>query len=440
MPRQPEVHFRLKPEDQNGKHTIYLQFIYRGNRLFYSFGQTVRSSDWNKSKQRVKNKQTTTADGKFALNDLLDNLKKICEKTYNESLRTGIPTPAQLKKPLEDFLNQNHHDVSKPTLYSLAERFINGEIKVKGKDKSKGSLNNYHAVTMHLKAFEKITKTQVSFETINLDFFYRYVTFLKTLKNQKKQPISPNTIAKDISILKVFMSEAVDLGYTTNIQFKHKKFAFNEVETDHVYLNEKELNDLYKFDLSQNKKLEQVRDLFIFGAWVGLRFGDFSNVKMENIVPIKGDYFNKKITQKTKEEVIIPCDPTILDIFKKYSSSPNKLPKKISNQKFNSYIKELCKEAGTANISPVSAMLEKGRLSTNPKLELWECITSHTARRSFATNYYLQGFPTIDLMKMTGHRTERAFLRYIRVSKLDSAIRLSVHIKKRWSEKLLMVA
>jgi hypothetical protein len=51
----------------------------------------------------------------------------------------------------------------------------------------------------------------------------------------------------------------------------------------------------------------------------------------------------------------------------------------------------------------------------------------------------LQGFPTIDLMKITGHRTERSFLKYIRVSKLDTAKRLSEHIKANWSKKLQML-
>ncbi len=452
MPRQPEVHFRLKPQlekklnpkdgkklnpkEENIKCSIYLQFIYNGNRLYYSFGQTIQSDNWNFNKQRVKKKDTTTSDGKFSLNELLDEFEKICVKTYNESLKTGIPTPAQLKKPMEDFLNQNHKDDSgKPTFYTLAERFINGEIKVKGKDKSRGSINNYRSVKKHLKEFEVKTKSTVSFEAINLDFFYKYTTFLKDVLE-----LSINTIAKDISILKVFMGEAVDLGYTTNMQFKHKKFAFNEVETDQVYVSEKELNDLYKFDLSHNKKLEQVKDLFIFGAWVGLRFSDFSNIKPEYIVEIEGEYFIKMITQKTKELVIIPCNRTVLDIFEKYQHSPNKLPKSISNQKFNDYIKDVCKEAGMAENSPVKEMIEKGRLSTTPELQLWQCISSHSARRSFATNYYLQGFPTLDLMKITGHRTERAFLKYIRVSKLDAAKRLSAHMKKRWSEKMLKVA
>lgn len=225
------------------------------------------------------------------------------------------------------------------------------------------------------------------------------------------------------------MGEAIDLGYTNNLQFKHRKFVVDQVDTDAVYLTERELTALYMFDFSSNKRLE-VRDLFVFGAWVGLRFSDYSNVKPENIVRIDGEYFVKIITQKTKELVVVPCNTVVLAIFEKYKQNRNKLPHSISNQKFNEYLKEVCQLAG---------LTEKGRLSTDPKLELWECISIHTARRSFATNYYLQGFPTLDLIKITGHTTEKVFLNYIRHTKLDTAKRLSKHIKA-WSEKMLRVA
>ena len=127
-----------------------------------------------------------------------------------------------------------------------------------------------------------------------------------------------------------------------------------------------------------------MRDLFVFGAWVGLRFSDFSNIKPENIVKSDDDYYIKIITQKTKELVIIPCNPVVLEIFEKYKNNSNKLPKAISNQKFNDYIKEVCE---------LAELTEKGRLSSRPKERLCDLISSHTARRSFATNYYLQGFP-----------------------------------------------
>ena len=428
MPRKPQVNFRLKPEGKDGLSNIVLDFAYQKRRLRYEFGQSIKPIDWNDKKQRVKNKLATTNDGKFALNDMLDNLESTCLRAYSEALKDGIPDTNILKHALDTLIDKNHNNAevsNKPTLFSLAQRFINGEIKFRGKDKSQSSLDNYSAVTKHLKAYQTFSKLRVDFDTIDLDFFYSYVNYLK-----HKQKLAVNTIAKDISIIKVFMGEAVDLEYTDNMKFRHKKFAFNEEETDNVYLTEDELTQLYALKIA-NKKLEEVRDLFIFGAWVGLRFSDFSNIKPENIIQIYGDFFIKMITQKTKELVIIPCNPVVMEIFEKYANRPNRLPKTISNQKFNEYIKDVCK---------LAEFNEKGRVSTKPKEILADLVSSHTARRSFATNYYLQGFPTIDLMKITGHKTERSFLKYIRVSKLDTAKRLSEHIKANWSRKLLSVA
>ena len=427
MSRKPQVNFRLKPEGKDGFSNIVLDFAYQKRRLRYEFGQSVKPIDWNDKKQRVKNKLTTTNDGKFALNDMLDNLEQTCVRTYSESLKDGIPDPIIIKRTLDLLIDKNHNnaDISnKPTLFTLAQRFINGEIKFRGKEKSKGSLSNYAAVTKHLREYQIYSKSKINFDSIDLDFFYSYVSYLKNILK-----LAVNTIAKDIAIIKVFMGEAVDLEYTDNMKFRHKKFTFNEEETDNVYLTEDELKVLYELEIS-NKKLDEVRDLFIFGAWVGLRFSDFSNIKLENIIQIEGDYFIKMITQKTKELVIIPCNPLVLEIFKKYDSRPNKMPKTISNQKFNEYIKDVCK---------LAELNEKGRVSAKPNEILANLVSSHTARRSFATNYYLQGFPTIDLMKITTHKTERSFLKYIRVSKLDTAKRLSEHIKANWSKKLMSV-
>jgi len=100
----------------------------------------------------------------------------------------------------------------------------------------------------------------------------------------------------------------------------------------------------------------------------------------------------------------------------------------MSDVKFNRYIKEVAEFVGPTSTE---------RVATTPDIKLCELIASHTERRSFATNYYLQGFPTIDLMKITGHTTERSFLKYIRISKLDTAKRLQLHIKKNWSKYLL---
>lgn len=432
MPRNPEVNFYLKPVDKEGKSLIFLNFKYSSNRLFFSFGERIKPENWNYKKQRSKRKDINTTDGNHSLNDLLDNLQSICLKSYLLEKTKGIPTPEKLRSYLTEFLVQNLNVAeTKNGFFELIDRFIKGEIKHKGREKSKNTLSNYNTTRQHLAGYETKYKTKLTFDNINLDFFYNYVSYLKTLEGRKGTGLSPNTIAKDITVLKVFMSEAVDLKLTTNLEFKHKKFTIAEEETDSVYLTEKEILHIYHYDFNSNKRLEQVRDLFVFGCFVGLRYSDYSTIKPENLVLIGGDQFIKIITTKTKELVIIPCNPVVLDILDKHKESYNSLPKSFSNQKFNEYIKEVCETAG---------LKEKGRLSTDPNKALFDCVSSHTARRSFATNFYLQGFSTIDLMKITGHKTEKAFMKYIRVTKLDAAQRLNEHMKKRSKENVLKIA
>lgn len=100
----------------------------------------------------------------------------------------------------------------------------------------------------------------------------------------------------------------------------------------------------------------------------------------------------------------LPCHPIVGKILAGYREPGAALPRIPSNQKFNSYIKELARLAG---------LTEKGRLSGSPKMELWECISTATARRSLASHYHQQGFPVYDLMGITGHATEKAFLAFI---------------------------
>ncbi len=414
-----EVGFYLKKADKGKSALIYLQFRYQGNKLVYSFGQTIEPKNWNKTKQRVKNNNQTTADGQYSLNDLLDNLRDECLKAYNTEIKSGVPAPAVLKQYLVNFFEGNTATSEQPTLFKLIERFISGEIKYRGSDKAKGTLKQYKTTYNHLLAFSKFKKMKVDFDVINLDFYYQFTDYLK------RQGLVANSIGKNIKNLKAFLNEAIDLGYTNNMQFKHRKFSVPKEETDAVHLSEREILELYNHDMGGNKRLQQARDLFVFGCFTGLRFSDYSDVKADNLVKIEGETYIRLITKKTKNEVIIPANGVIQELFEKYGANANKLPKSLSNQKLNDYIKEAAELAG---------LTEKGRLSTNMNKPLFECISSHTARRSFATNLYLSGFPTIDIMKITGHTTEKAFLTYIKVSKLDTAKRLNEHYKKGWGE------
>ena len=433
--------FYLKKPEPTGMALIYLQYKYNGKKLVYSFGQTINPDDWNPVKQVPKEKKATTTDGKYLLADTLETLSNECKKGYFELLPNGIPTPDMIKARLDQWMNKHFENKAvneaRPTFMDLVNRFVNGEMKImkgkdRGKDKAVNTLKSYSTTKGHLERYQTKHKTKLDFENITLDWYMKFSTYLKSTG------LEPNSIGKQIKNVKAFLDMANKLTfeldgkkhkYTTNKEYLD--FGVHNEPGDDPYLSEAEIIRLYKFDLNHNKRLEAVRDLFIFGCWVGLRYSDYSNVKPQNIIDIEGERFITIKTKKTGAVVKIPCNPIVLEIFNKYENNPNKLPRTISGQKFNEYLKEAAQLAG---------LNELGRKPSKPDLPLFNCVTSHTARRSFATNYYLDGFPTIDLMKITGHKTEKSFLGYIRINELQAAKRMAEHnSRKDWNGMLSKV-
>jgi len=411
----PKINFYLKDPNSKSNTLIYLFCRFKGITVKVSTGESIEPRNWNFDKQRAKKNGETAVSGKYILNDLLDNYEKQCDKIYNEELANGKPDKATLQERIKDYINPTPMP-TEDNLFGLIDRFINNEITINGKPKEPATIKTYKTTRNHLVDFQAKERYKINFESITLDFYHKFTSYLNS------SGITTNAISKYIQVLKTFMSEAAEQGLTDNFEFKKKKFAVKRMPTDAVYLTEKEILRFYRYDLSGFPSNERARDLFVFGCLCGLRYSDYANVKPENIVEDE-DGLNLKIrTQKTGELVYIPCHPLILEIFEKYSkTNSNSLPRSPSNQKFNDYIKEAAKKAG---------LNEKGKLASDLNAELWQCISSHTARRSFATNLYLQGFPSIEIMKITGHRTERAFLTYIKVSKLESAKRLRNHFNQ----------
>ena len=165
--------------------------------------------------------------------------------------------------------------------------------------------------------------------------------------------------------------------------------------------------------------MDKVQDLFIIGCFTGLRYSNLSQLDQKNLF----DKTRIKIkTEKTGELVVIPMHPYVKSILDKWQWH---LPEAISNQKMNAYLKELAKLA-ELNYN-VSISSTKGGKKITEYFKKYELITVHTARRSFATNAYLMSVPTISIMKITGHRTERAFIKYIKISQEENANRLMNH-------------
>lgn len=211
-------------------------------------------------------------------------------------------------------------------------------------------------------------------------------------------------------------------GLIVNPDYRKRRFRVEEEQPETVYLNSKEIEKLAKLNLSENPRLDKVRDLFLIGCATGLRFSDYNQVNQDHITKVKGGYTLSVRTSKTGENVIIPIGTNVLEIIKKYDFRLQKIP---SNQKVNKSLKDLCKLAGFTET--IVKHISKGDMRIESKKKKWEMISTHTARRSFATNAYLGGIPELKIMKITGHRTEKSFLRYIRISQEDNALNLIQH-------------
>ena len=79
------------------------------------------------------------------------------------------------------------------------------------------------------------------------------------------------------------MNEATERGINTNLAFKSKKFITIKEEVDSIYLSMEELQSIYELNLEKGSLIEKSRDLFMLGAFTGLRYSDFSSLLSENI-------------------------------------------------------------------------------------------------------------------------------------------------------------
>jgi integrase len=222
------------------------------------------------------------------------------------------------------------------------------------------------------------------------------------------------------------MHEATSEGLNHNLDFTTKAFKAIHKSSDSIALTEDELNELYSLNLEANTRLERVRDLFVFGANTGLRFSDFSSIKAENIKKEGENFYLDIIQFKTKGRVIIPVNEIVLQLLKKYN---NQMPEGISNQKFNQYLKEVTQKSKLLQ-ETYSKTVTKGGVTTTEHIPRWQLTSSHTARRTFATNAYERGVPTLSIMAITGHKTEKAFLSYIKTDARKHAQILRQNMKR----------
>ena len=234
------------------------------------------------------------------------------------------------------------------------------------------------------------------------------------MKWHDEKDFALNTKGKSISILKSVLRWAESF---TKVNTEYRDFRKHSETVYQVYQSIDELQKFYKKKLPQ--RLERIRDLHILRSFLGIRIGD--GIEKDAIYTEKGKSFIRIITKKTGSIVVIPIHKVVKEILMKYKYN---IPK-ISDAKYNEYIKEAAEESKINQwITQVRTI---GGVRKESKKKKHQLITTHTARRSFATNMFLAGVPIKSISILLGHATVKTTENYIKVTQEDNARLLSEH-------------
>lgn len=386
-----------------------------------STGLKVNRNHWSKKQQRVT--QNIDANYRVKVNKSLNKLEAFIMNEYYDSVATNVEVDQMwLRSKVNECLyktvifNDESNEYFIPFIEKFIERAKKARNKKTGNPLSELTINSYFTTLSKIIAFEQKYKLKLRISDINLNFHSKFHKFLS-----EEQLLNPNTIGGYFSKIKLFCNNAEISGLVVSIELKSKNFYTPQNSTKDIYLNPKEIDLIYNH-LFESKRLENARDWFVIGLWTGLRVSDLLELTRKNVK----EGFIHKITFKTKTPVIIPMHPQVHEIILKNCRN---FPHKISEQKFNKYIKEVCKEVGLIELTEGYKMvaIEQGDKEINRKKHglypKYELVSTHICRRSFATNLYGK-IDTMTIMQITGHKSEGQFLEYIKTTSIEYAEKL----------------
>lgn len=340
-------------------------------RFVRSTGLKVMVAGWDQSKQRHKDRY---------VNQAITILRNDIERQAIEASVAGESLVERLKG-----LSSQHV----PTPFEMAERLTSAQ----------------HNLSLHLNPstrWDDITPAWVA----------------KWVAGLVESDLSTNYVKFLLTGLMSLLKRGAELGYHEQKPMALRRFNIKAEDTTSVFLTVEELRAIASVELPPN--LDASRRLFLIGAYTGLRHSDFSKLKAADFA---GDYLHWR-GKKTGDLVTIPISDALRAVVR------SGIPDAKSITMMNYDVKDIARVAGID--APVQWSRTLGRVKVNKVLPKWQLVSSHTARRSFATNLYLAGIDIISIMRFTGHRTTQSFMRYIRITNLETAERLKDQMRTLW--------
>lgn len=280
----------------------------------------------------------------------------------------------------------------------------------KGKKYAYNSISNYKKILRVWPEFERFADTaDLKFSQIGLDTYAGFMEYCDRCN------YAESTKYQYVALIKSIMNSALEEGVSSTVVQNSRNFVTHRPSIIYkkVYLTRDEIGALAELDLRHSPQLMKVRDVFLAGCYCGQRFSDYSCISAEDIetVSIGGREYRtlRRIQKKTGKMVVIPIlDDGLTEIIDRWGGS---LPK-VSISFLNTSIKTICMMAGID--SSVTVWSCRGGTRVRTVHHKYELVSSHTARRSYITNLYLDGrLSTEQIRSISGHTSEESFRRYL---------------------------
>jgi len=410
---------------KNGCTPVYLQYIFRDHqKTLINTGYEILPEHWHPEKQCIKSKAGNDYEKSYtSLNaELFDYMNDFRTFIANAIDRNITPTIKYVKDSFPQFrLNKNQLIKPASIRFNSIYDHIDDFIRLKRETVTKDTVKDYNSLAKHLRQFEKARGRAITFTSFDYNFYEDFVNFLlfETMKPNGQPGLKTNSAGKQIKNLKIFLRDRMRKEYCVPLDLSGYTTLTEEV--DKIYLSWDEISLLYHFDISDYPDLAPTRDLLVLGCLLGLRYSDLIRIS-----PIYIHNCQLRIKQKkTGSWVQIPIMNETKEILTKYGwHAP-----KVSKGDFNKNLKILGKVVGFN--SKIEVIYRKKNKEISEIKRKYELMSSHICRRSFCTNEYLNGTDTHLIMKISGHRTEKAFLTYLKMDEVVAANKIAEEWRKR---------
>jgi len=401
------------------KSNLILRLLYRYNGTDFVLGSKIRieieKNYWSKQHKK-KSKDIDITNQQTEINNQLNKIENYVLRAFH-SVNAETINKEWLQTQIDFYYNPPTENNEAP---EELIKYVDFYIEYRKNETTKSTLKKIYVVKQLLIRFEASRKQTIFIKDINDIFKNDFVNYCK------KELYALGTIQRAFVWIKTFCKHAKFVGVKTHHQLDSLNIKRPE-KTEKIYLTFKHLTKIENISKNQlTDSLDNAKDWLIISCYTGQRVSDFMNFTDEQIRIEKDKHLIEFTQKKTGKNMTVPLHNKVLEILKKRKG---KFPYKISDQKYNVFIKTVCELAKINESIKGSKLLEtkKGSKTFRKQsgtFKKYELVTSHIGRRSFATNFY-GTIPTTFLIYITGHSTESMFLNYIGKSNKDLALEIT---------------